>query len=154
MVPPIDPSKITVVHCDPFTGHIIDPVDLEEEQLPAPAQQPCPTFATAEEAKDYCRDVVRRYPHLECHVTGPGLPPWRFRDESWIKRKSEARKASIEASLRRARQFKFAITSVVVVGFLAAAAGLLLAAKSGLVLATVVGAGGPVVLLLYLLWKK
>jgi hypothetical protein len=94
-MPEVDRSKITVIHCDPFTGHILDP-----NGSMLPAQEPYPTFATEEEAGRYCQEIVRRYPHLECHVVGPGLAGWRWHDEGWVHRESERRRAADEKRRR------------------------------------------------------
>jgi hypothetical protein len=100
-MPVLDRSKISVIHCYALTGHVIDPAEIDRDLYPPPARQPFPTFATAEEAKDYCREIVRRLPHLECHVTGPGLAPWRTLDEVWIKRESQARRTAFARQRRR-----------------------------------------------------
>jgi hypothetical protein len=112
----IDPSAITVVHCDPFTGQVLDPNGSME-----PAKEPFPTFATFEDAKDYCREVVRRYPHLECHVVGPGLAPWRHRDENWIAGEVEAR----NIAFRWHRRLDVLMPILVGVGILTSGVGML-----------------------------
>jgi hypothetical protein len=113
--PRLDPSAISVIHCDPFTGIVIDPIALVPDRWPSAARQPYPTFATEEEARGYCREIVHRYPHLECHVTGPGLVPWRHRDEEWIERESEARRVADARRRRRDVLMASAVGVVVLV---------------------------------------
>ena len=69
-MPEIDRTKITVVHINPATGHVLEPVPLVNEYIPATS--PFPTFATVDDAVAYSNELVTRLPHLQCEILYPG----------------------------------------------------------------------------------
>jgi hypothetical protein len=95
----IDPTKITVIHCDPKTGHIVDPEPYMG--FYKPATQLRPAFESIEAAREYCWRTVEEFPHLECWICGPGSDPYeRYVNEAWLAAE-DARRAAFYAKQRR-----------------------------------------------------
>ena len=84
---------IAVVHCDPFTGIVLDPNPPFDKYNIKPNSGRIP-FDSRESAVQYCNSIVEQFPHLECHVIGlPDGDGYMLTDPSWIERESERRLA-------------------------------------------------------------
>ena len=80
---------IAVVHCDPFTGIVLDPNPPFDKYNIKPNSGRIP-FDSGDFAVQYCNSIVEQFPHLECHVIGlPDGDGYMLTDPSWIERESE-----------------------------------------------------------------
>lgn len=65
----VESSEFKVIHVDPFTGILFEPEPPYERYNKVPNTNSI-TFASAEDAIQYCQDTVAAYPHVQCLVTG------------------------------------------------------------------------------------